>query len=82
MKDKAYYYCYRRIIEDYAGQVEQLAKANVVQQICAYCHKTIFGPATYHVPRADEINIAGAMVDHLKQCDVVVEHSEKVKLAL
>ena len=50
IKDKAYYYCYRRVIDDYAIHVEQIAQANIVDKECAYCHNIISGPATYHVP--------------------------------
>ena len=32
IKDKAYYYCYRRVIGDYALHVEQIAQANVVEK--------------------------------------------------
>jgi hypothetical protein len=38
IKDKAYYYCYRRVIDDYSISVEQAAKANIVEKECAYCH--------------------------------------------
>jgi hypothetical protein len=38
IKDRAYYYCYRRIIDDYSMYVEQAAQANIVEKQCAYCH--------------------------------------------
>ena len=50
IKDRAYYYCYRRVIKDYSMYVEEAAQANLVEKECAYCHATIAGPATYHVP--------------------------------
>lgn len=50
IKNKAYYYCYRRLINDYATHVEQLAQANIVEKECVYCHEIISGPATYHIP--------------------------------
>jgi hypothetical protein len=66
IKDKAYYYCYRRVIDDYTRHVEQAAQANIVERQCVYCSKVIAGPATYYIPDTSEVNIAGAMVDHLK----------------
>ena len=32
VKDKAYYYCYRRVIEDHAAHVEQIAQGNIVEK--------------------------------------------------
>ena len=82
IKDKAYYYCYRRVDKNYAASVEQLAKANIIEKECAYCHELIHGVATYHVPNTSEVNIAGAMVDHLRQCQVLVSYNERVSVAL
>ena len=62
IKDKGYYYCYRRVIKDYDVHVEEVAHANVVENECAYCHDIIVGPATYYVPGTGEVSIAGAMV--------------------
>jgi ubiquitin C-terminal hydrolase len=32
IKDKAYYYCYRRIIDDYSAYIEHAAQSNVVEK--------------------------------------------------
>jgi len=32
VKDKAYYYCYRRVVEDYATHIEQNALGNIVEK--------------------------------------------------
>jgi hypothetical protein len=44
LKNSAYYYCYRRVIEDYAAYVKRAALANVVDRQCAYCNDFINGP--------------------------------------
>jgi hypothetical protein len=51
---------------DYAAHVEQLARSTVVERECAYCREIVDGSATYYVPNTDEVNIAGAMIEHLK----------------
>jgi hypothetical protein len=82
MKDKAYYYCYRRVIKDYGVYVQQLAQADVVERQCAYCHQIIAGPATYYVPGPGEVDIAGAMVDHIKYCEILVSSRERINVAI
>ena len=82
VKDKAYYYCYRRVTKDYSAQVERIARAKIVERQCAYCDKVVIGPATYHVPGVGVVEIAGAMVDHLKQCVIIVSSHQRIKLAL
>ena len=82
VKDKAYYYCYHRVVDDYFVHVEQTAQANVVERQCAYCHDVVVGLATYYVLGNSEVQIAGAMVDHLKLCDVLVSSQKRIRLAL
>ena len=82
IKDKAYYYCYRRTIEDYGCTCWTAALANIIQKECVYCHYIIVGPATYYIPATSEVNIAGAMIDHLKQCEILVSYNERVSVAL
>jgi hypothetical protein len=55
---------------------------NIVDRQCAYCHVVIVGPATYHVPSTDEVNIAGAMVDHLKYCEILISSRERINVAI
>ena len=81
IKNKAYYYCYRRVIKDYVAYIKILAQANVEKK-CAYCHDIIVGLATHHIPSTGKINIAGAMVDHLRLCNVLVSSKERISIAL
>jgi hypothetical protein len=55
IKDKAYYYCYRATIKDYGSYIMEAAKANIIHNECEFCHETIIGIATYHVPGTADI---------------------------
>jgi hypothetical protein len=53
---------------------------NIVEKQCVYCGKLVRGSATYYIP--GKVDIAGAMVDHLKICEVIVSSRERTKLTL
>jgi hypothetical protein len=80
LKNSAYYYCYRKVTGDYAAYVHQTTLVDIVDKQCVYCGEVVHGPSTYYIP--GKLDVAGAMVDHLKLCDVIVSSRERIRHAL